>query len=72
MLFTTEIKLNSDQLKELICQSLRKSGIQAYPQNIEFSMRQVEKVDYKKDSWVELELTGATVKDIKIGIEELK
>lgn len=71
MLFTTEIKLSSDQLKELICQSLRKSGIQAYPQNIEFSIRQVEKRN-QRDYWTELELTGATVKDIKIGNEELK
>lgn len=71
MLFTTEIKMSSDQIKEMICQALRKSGIQAYPQNIEFSIRQVERGN-QRDYWTDLELTGATVKDIKIGIEELK
>lgn len=66
MILTANIQLTPLQLREMITQFCENNGIKGVShQDIDFIIQPVEKGD-QRDHWTTYDLTGVTIKNVKI------
>lgn len=66
MIMTATIQLTPLQLKEIITQYCENNGVKGVShQDIDFIVQAVEQGD-QRDSWTTYDLTGITIKNVKI------
>ena len=70
MIMTATIQLTPLQLREIITQYCNNNGVKGVShQDIDFIVQPVEKGD-QRDSWTTYDLTGITIKNVKIQTKE--